>query len=192
MCTATRTQRYWHDLAADLGFGLSEAKRQLPSQRVVYTGMTVDSFLGTISIPPDKRTRLVALLDDFFFQREATLSELAFLSWRIQHYPAGLPYVLPFVALILSVICTDGDPVYDNPVNVPQAVCKAAVFISHVLKDYAEAGHPLWQAVPSSLYDAFVAGDAGDTTEGGSHYLGLLSSWLGHQLGRKGHRWHSP
>ena len=54
----------------------------------------VDSFLGTISIPPDKKTRLASesFLEDFFFRREATLSELASFRGRIQHYSAGLPY----------------------------------------------------------------------------------------------------
>ncbi len=86
--------------------------------------MTVDSFLGTISIPPEKKIRLAAFLEEFFFLREATLSELASFHGSIQHYyPAGLPYVLPFVALISSVNGTDGDPVYDTLVGVPLAVC---------------------------------------------------------------------
>jgi hypothetical protein len=86
--------------------------------------MTVDSFLGTISVPPDKKARLASFLEDFFFRREATLSELASLRGRIQHYSAGIPYILPFVALISSVIGTDGDPVYDTPVSVPPIVCR--------------------------------------------------------------------
>jgi hypothetical protein len=158
---AKASQRYWHKLAADLGLGLSDDKRQLPSQRVVYTGMTVDSFLGTISVPPDKKARLASFLEDFFFRREATLSELASLRGRIQHYSAGIPYILPFVALISSVIGTDGDPVYDTPVSVPPIVCEAAVFIRSVLEEYAESGRPLWPPVASSLYAAFLAGDAG-------------------------------
>jgi hypothetical protein len=74
--------------------------------------MTVDSLLGTISVPADKKARLATFLEDFFFRREATLSELASLRGRIQHYSAGLPYILPFVALISSVIGTDDDPAY--------------------------------------------------------------------------------
>ncbi len=78
---------------------------------------------------------------------------------RIQHYSAGLPYVLPFVALISSVIGTDGDPAYDTLVPVPPAVCEAAVFVRGILEEYAETGWPLWPPVPSSLYAAFLAGD---------------------------------
>ena len=125
--------------------------------------MTVDSFLGTISIPPDKKSRLASFLEDFFYRREATLSELASFRGRIQHYSTGLPYILPFVALISSVIGMDGDPVYDTLVGVPPAVCEAAVFIRHVLKDYAEAGQPLWSPIPSSLHAAFLVGETGDS-----------------------------
>ncbi len=80
----------------------------------------------------------------------------------IQHYSAGLPYVLPFVALSSSVISTDRDPVYDTLVPVPLAVCQAAIFVRSVLEEYAETGSPLWPPVPSSLYDAFLAGDVGN------------------------------
>ena len=162
------SQRYWHKLAAELGLGLSDDKRQLPSQRVVYTGMTVDSFLGTISVPADKKARLAVFLEDSFFRREATLSELASLRGRIQHYSAGLPYVLPFVALISSVIGTDGDPVYDTLVPVPPAVCEAAVFVRGILEEYAETGRPLRPPVPSSLYDAFLTCHVGDARQVGA------------------------
>ena len=46
------------------------------------------------------------------FRREATLSELSSLRGRIKHYSAGLPYVLPFVALPTSIIGTDKEPAY--------------------------------------------------------------------------------
>ncbi len=70
-----------------------------------------------------------------------------------------MPYVLPFVALISSVIGTDGDPVYDTLVPVLPAVCEATVFVRGILEEYAETGRPLWPPVPSSLYAAFLARD---------------------------------
>jgi hypothetical protein len=152
--------------------------------------MTVDSFLGTISIPPDKKARLAGFLEDFFFRREATLSELASLRGRIQHYSAGLPYVLPFVALISSVIGTDGDPVYDTLVAVPPIVCESACFIRQVLEDYATAGRPLWPPVPSSLYDAFIAGRTGDarvvtiTWDSSVHGWGAVVRWWDNLVGK--------
>ena len=70
----------------------------------------------------------------------------------------GLPYVLPFVALLTSIIGTDGQPVYDSSVSLPPVVSEAAVFIRGVLEDYAESGRPLWPPVASSLFDSFMAG----------------------------------
>ncbi len=70
--------------------------------------------------------------------------------------------MLPFVALLSSVIGTDGDPIYDTPVADPPAVCESAVFFRQVLEDYAKAGRPLWPPVPSSLYDSFTTGQTGD------------------------------
>ncbi len=90
------------------------------------------------------------------------MSELASLRGSIQHYSAALPYVLPYVALISSVIGTDWDTVYDILVQVQPAVCEAAVFVRSVLEEYAESGRPLWPPVPSSLYAAFLAGDIGN------------------------------
>jgi hypothetical protein len=145
--------------------------------------MTVDSFLGTISIPPNKKARLAAFLEEFFFRREATLSELASFLGRVQHYSAGLPYVLRFVALLSVVIGTDGDPIYDTPVAVPPAVCESPVFIRQVLEDYAEVGRPLWPPVPSSLYDSFTAGQTGDarvvtiTWDSSVHGWGAVVRW---------------
>jgi hypothetical protein len=95
--------------------------------------MVVDTFHRTLSIPPDKEAKLAAFLEDFFARRESTLSELASLRGRIQHYSACLPYIAPFVALFSSVIGTEADPDYDRSVTVPPAVCDAAVFIRGVL-----------------------------------------------------------
>ena len=50
--TARRSQHYWHRLALALDLGLSGEKRQEPSQRITYTGIVVDTFRHTLSIPP--------------------------------------------------------------------------------------------------------------------------------------------
>ena len=152
--------------------------------------MTVNSFLGTSSILPNKKARLASFLEDIFFRREATLSELAFLRSRIQHYSAGLPYILPFVSLISSVIGTDGDPVYDTLVDVPPALREAAVFIRQVLEDYAAAGRPLWPPVPSSRHAAFLVGDTGDsrvvliTWDSSIHGWGVVIRWWANPEGK--------
>ena len=187
---ARRSQHYWHRLAAELGLGLSDDKRQLPSQRVTYTGMVVDTFHRTLSIPPDKEAKLATFLEDFFARREATLSELASLRGRIQHYSACLPYTAPFVALFSSVIGTEADPDYDRSVAVPPAVCEAAVFIRGVLGEYATRGRPLWPFVPSTLHAAFLAGETGSariaviTWDASLHGWGMTLRWWANREGK--------
>jgi hypothetical protein len=152
--------------------------------------MVVDTFHRTLSIPPDKEAKLSAFLEDFFARREATLSELASLRGRIQHYSACLPYIAPFVALFSSVIGTEADPDYDRSVTVPPAVCDAAVFIRGVLGEYATRGRPLWPFVPSTLHAAFLAGETGlarivvITWDASLHGWGMTLRWWANQEGK--------
>ena len=48
--------------------------------------MIVDTFLRTLSSPPDKKERLAAFLESFFYLRECTIAELASFRGRVQHY----------------------------------------------------------------------------------------------------------
>jgi hypothetical protein len=89
------------------------------------------------------------------------LSQLASFRGRVQHYSACIPYVLPFVALISSIIDTEDKPDYDRTIALPLAVNEAAIFIRGVLEDYAFCGRPLWSFVPSTLHAAFLAGETG-------------------------------
>jgi hypothetical protein len=152
--------------------------------------MVVDTFLRTLSIPPDKEAKLAAFLEDFFDRREATLSELASLRGRVQHYSACLPYVAPFVALFSSVIGTEADPDYDRTVSVPPAICEAALFIRGVLSDYAIRGRPLWPLVPSTLFAAFLAGETGParvvtiTWDASLHGWGMVLRWWDNRAGK--------
>ena len=70
--SARRSQSYWHRLARALGLGLSDEKRQEPSQRITYTGIVVNSFRHTLSIPPEKKVRLASCLEEFLYLRSAT------------------------------------------------------------------------------------------------------------------------
>ena len=180
---ARRSQSGWHRLAGELGLGLSADKRQHPSQRVTYTGMVVDTFHRTISIPPEKKLRLAEFLEGFFDRRESRLQELASLRGRVQHYAACLPYVQPYVALFSSIIGTDGDPEYDQTISLPPAVSEAAVFIRGVLEDFATLGRPLWPPVPSTLHAAFLANETGSariaviTWDASLHGWGMVLRW---------------
>ncbi len=82
---AESSQQLWHRLAARLGLGLSDDKRQTPSQRVLYTGLVVDTFLRTLSMPLDKKRKLLDVLLSFPDRREASLPDLASLRGRLQH-----------------------------------------------------------------------------------------------------------
>jgi hypothetical protein len=184
-----RSQSYWHRLAAALGLGLSDEKRQTSTQRATYTGIVADTFHGTVSIPPDKKTRLAAFLEEFFDLREATLTQLASFRGRVQHYSICLPYVLPFVALLSSIIGTENEPDYDRLVTLPPAVGEAAVFTRGVLEDYAHRGRRLWPFVPSSLYAAFLAGETGSaniasiTWDASLHGWGAVFRWWDNREG---------
>ena len=187
---AQRSQAGWHRLAHDLGLGLSDEKRQLPSQRVTYTGMVVDTFRRTISIPPEKKLRLAGCLEEFFGRRECPAHDLASLRGRVQHYSACLPYVRPFVALFSSVLGTEDELDSDRLLDLPPAVSEAAVFIREVLEEYAYKGCPLWPAVPSSLHAAFLAGETGlahivvITWDASLHGWGMVLRWWANRDGK--------
>ena len=187
---AFRNQAYWHRLAAKLGLGLSSEKRQFPCQRATYTGLVIDTFLKTLSIPDDKKRKLAAYLESFFNRREASLTDLASLRGRIQHYSVCLPYTLPFVAFFSSVIGSEDDPDYDRVINLPAAVSDAAVFLRGVLEEHAFSGVPLWPFVPSTLYAAFLAGETGRApvvviTWDASHFgWGMVLLWCDNLEGK--------
>ena len=66
--------------------GLSDEKRQTPSQRVAYTGIVVDTFLHTLCIPQDKKQRLAtALIEDFLLIRFSMSHKVASLRGRLRH-----------------------------------------------------------------------------------------------------------
>jgi hypothetical protein len=118
--SARRSQHYWHRLrrlAHALGLGLSDEKRQEPSQRITYTGIVVDSFCHTLSIPPKKKARMAACLEEFLTLLSATAHDIASLRGRLQHYSICLPHVLPFVALFSSLLGTEAEPDYNRPVD---------------------------------------------------------------------------
>ena len=161
--TARRSQHYWHRLAHALGLGLSDEKRQEPSQSITYTGImiVVDSFRHTLSIPPEKKARLAACLEEFLLVWSATAHEIASLRGRLQHYFCCLPYVLPFVALFSSLHGTEAEPYYNRPIDIPLVVNDTAAFLHAVPEDYAFHGRRLWPLVASTLHAAFLAGETG-------------------------------
>ena len=188
--SARRSQSYWHRLARALGLGLSDEKRQEPSQRITYTGIVVDSFRHTLSIPPEKKVRLASCLEEFLYLRSATAHDVASLRGRLQHYSICLPYVLPFVALFSSLLGTEADPDYDRPVDSPPVVNDTAAFLRGVLEDYAFRGRRLWPLVASTLHAAFMAGETGlahivvVTWDASLHGWGMVLRWWANRDGK--------
>ena len=188
--SAARSQSAWHRLADSLGLGLSDEKRQLPSQRITYTGIVVDSFHHTLSIPPEKKLRLATCLESFLASSTTTAHDLASLRGRVQHYSCCLPYVLPFVALFSSILGTESQPDGDRPIDVPPVAHEAAAFIRGVLEDFALTGRRLWPLVASSLHAAFLAGETGSariaviTWDASLHGWGLLLRWWDNREGK--------
>jgi hypothetical protein len=160
--SSRRSQTYWHRLAHALVLGLSNDKRQNPSQRVTYTGVVVDTVRGTVSIPPEKKLSLASFLEEFFDRRECSMSLLDSLRGRIQHYSVCLPYILPFTALFSSLLGTEGSVDYDKVILLTPIVGETALFIRGVLEDYADVGRPLWPHIPCTLYASFLADETGD------------------------------
>jgi hypothetical protein len=151
--------------------------------------MVVDTFHRTISIPPDKKLRLATYLETFFSLRECSLTDLASLRGRVQHYSACIPYIKPFVALFSSVIGTESEPDFCRKIRVPPAVNEAAVFIRDVLEEFALKGLPLWPPVPSTLHAAFMSGATGSahiaviTWDASLHGWGMVLRWWDNRAG---------
>ncbi len=185
--SATRSQAGWHRLSAELGHGLSTEKRQTPSQRVTYTGMTIDTLHRTISVPLEKKLRLAECLESFFGLRESTITELASLRGRV-HLLRGPSVRAAVCRPFSSVIGTPETPDYDSRITLPPAVSDAAVFIRDVFEEFAEIG-PLWPFVPSSLHAAFLAGEKGSahvaviTWDASLHAWGMVLRWWNNKKG---------
>jgi hypothetical protein len=71
--------------------GTGSLKRQLPSQCLSCTGMVVDSFLGTISIPPDKKARLTTCMKEFFFPARSDPVRAGLFAWPRQELLGRAP-----------------------------------------------------------------------------------------------------
>ena len=181
MCSARASrhpQSAWHRLADELDLGFSEEKCQLPLQRVTYTGMVVDTFHQTISIPSDESC-LAEFLEGFSDQCEATITELTSLRGRVQHYLACLQHIQPFMALLSSIIGTEDDPDYERPVSLPPAVSYATAFIRGIFEEFPFRWRlPL---VPRAQHPPRRLSGWGDWPLAYScHHVGHLPTRLGH------------
>jgi hypothetical protein len=125
--------------------------------------IVVDTFRHTLSIPPEKKARLAACLEEFLSIRSASAHDIASLRGRLQHYSCCVPYVLrlPFAALFSSLLGTEAEPDYNRLIEIPPVINDTAAFLWGVLEDYAFRGRLLWPLIASTLHAAFLAGETG-------------------------------
>jgi hypothetical protein len=171
---ALKVQELWHAQARKLNIPLS-AKGHPVGQSGAFTGVAIDSFQGQFSMLPDKMASLVAV------RQELAASEVSIpgssLGSGARRCTTVVPYSLSGHSTI--AVATHARPGSRNrcgPGRGPLARHgeRAGVRLGHEGHDvrtgaysvgvYAhrngDAGQPLWPVVPSSLYGAFLAGEA--------------------------------
>ena len=73
----------------ELGFTISEAKLVLPSTSVICLGILINTFDGTVSVPPEKLHTAVSSRDfSFFTLKSINLIGSSFLLSHLTHYSA--------------------------------------------------------------------------------------------------------
>ncbi len=116
---AVASQLFWHTFADDLGLSLHLQKRQNPSQRVTFTGLTIDTIQMIFQIPMVIQLRLLASLIFIRSRTECTLRQLCSVRGRIRHYCVCIRHMLPLVPIFSAVLGTEGTIVYDGIVPHP-------------------------------------------------------------------------
>jgi hypothetical protein len=139
---AVASQLFWHTLAADLGLSLNLQKRQNPSLRVTFTGLTIDTIQMIFQIPMVIQLRLVASLIFIRSRTECTLRPLCSARGRIRHYCVCICHMLPLVPIFSAVLGTEGKMVYDGIVQLPHIIAVPADPLLSVVHTYPPAGQP--------------------------------------------------
>jgi hypothetical protein len=136
---AVASRLFWHTLAADLGPLLILQKRQNPSQRVTFTGLTIDTIPMIFQIPMVIQLQLLASL---IFIRSRTECPLCSVRGRIRHYCVCIRHMLPLVPIFSAVLGTEGNIVYAGIVQLPHIIAVTADHLLSVVNTYTPAGQP--------------------------------------------------
>jgi hypothetical protein len=139
---AVASQLFWHTLADDLGLLLHLQKRQNPSQRVTFTGLTIDTIQMIFQTPMVVPLRLLASLIFIRSRIECTLRQLCSVRDRIRHYCVCIRHMLPLVPIFSAVLGTEGKIVYDGIVQHPHIHAVTADHLLSVVHTYTTAGQP--------------------------------------------------
>jgi hypothetical protein len=173
---AQKVQELWHAKARKLHIPLS-AKGHPVGQSGTFTGVAIDSFQGRFSMLPDKMASLAETRKELAASVVSTPRLIARVRNKALHYCCAIPFVAvaaPSLSQLMHGSKTGAGPVevpsldtekelefdWDTKVRMSEQARTALEFMSTAMERYGDAGQPLWPVVPSSLYGAFLAGEA--------------------------------
>jgi hypothetical protein len=173
---ALKVQELWHAKARKLNIPLS-AKGHPVGQSGAFTGVAIDSFKGRFSMLPDKMASLTEVRQELAASEVSTPRLIARVRGKALHYGCAIPFIAvaaPSLSQLMHGRETGAGPVevpsldtekelefdWDMRVRMSERARTALEFMRTAMERYGDAGQPLWPVVPSSLYGAFLAGEA--------------------------------
>jgi hypothetical protein len=169
---ALEVQAMWRRKAAALNIPLSEKGHEV-SQQGSFTGVGIDTLRGIFHMLPDKLKSLFTALGELCASSDTTPRLISRVRGKLLHYGAAIPYVA-LAAPTLSQCMHDREKGI-GPTKVPtlseedaqdfdwdqQRVLSARArralsFAVEAATRFGESGQPIWPAVASSLYGAFL------------------------------------
>ena len=175
---ALKVQELWTEKARALKIPLS-SKGHAAGQRGSYTGVGIDTFSGRFSMLPDKLVSMAAARADLAASTLSTPRLIARVRGKAMHYGCAIPYVAiaaPSLSQLMHNWETGTGPVdvpalenerdmefdWDREIPVSDRARRALDFMRTAMEKYSGHGQPIWPVVPSSMYGAFLAGEASD------------------------------
>jgi len=146
----------------ELHMWLSDNKKQLPRQRVVYTGIILDTIQGRYFCPEEKRGAIVSVLRGMCEAGRMGAREVAGVRGKVGHYSICLPYLKVYAPWFSQIIKTEGEAVgWDEVVRLPTDTVEVCSEIIEIIGRTHQDGIPLWPYVASSLHGQISRGDFG-------------------------------
>ena len=158
---ANGSQAHVRSTSEQLHLELTDKKRQCPSQRVQYTGIIVDTIVGRMFCPDEKRVALLALLAEIGLATSVGARTLAKCRGKILHYSQCLPYIRASAVWFSQVLGSEQDPDWDRQVTLPGDAAAVLAKVASTIVQSHHLGQPLWPYIASSLYAARLLGLTG-------------------------------
>ena len=168
----------WQEKARRLNIPLS-AKGHPVGQQGVFTGVAIDTFRGRYKMLPEKLEALVVARNELAAAATSTPRRIGRVRGKAMHYGCAIPFVAvaaPSLSQLMHNRETGTGPVlvpsldeeadseydWDKELPISNRAKDALEYMRIALERYGTAGQPLWPVVPSSLYGAFLDGEASD------------------------------